>query len=86
MLMQSFKNINLQDAKRELALQNAFNSGNLRARWEYNGTMIGTYTVYSYNTPIAKLDPNRSVWFTPIRYSVTTSKHLNMVKRAWGLL
>lgn len=78
--------INLQDAKRELALQNAFNSGNLTARWEYNGRMIGVYTVYSYGTPIATLDPNRSVWVTPARYSVTTSKHTNMVKRAWGLL
>ena len=78
--------LTLNDAKDFLATNEAFQSGNLRAEWVYNGSMIGTYTVYSYNTPIAKLDPNRSVWFTPVRYSVTTSKHLNMVKRAWGLL
>jgi len=75
--------ITLKEAEKALSQLNAFNAGNLSARWESNGTMIGTFTVYSYSTPIATLDPNRSVWFTDKRYSVTTSKHLNIVKKAW---
>lgn len=47
-----------------------------------------TYAVYSYNTLIANrwLDSGRGeTWITPEKYSNTTTRGLNIVKRAWGL-
>lgn len=69
----------------QLALDNleTFNAGNLMA---FNDGH--TYAVYSYQTLIANrwLDSGRGpVWLTDQKYSVTTSKHLNIVKRAWGI-
>jgi hypothetical protein len=78
--------INLQDAKREISLNRAFNAGNLTASWDFDGFFKGYYVVRSYGTVIGKISPSGEMTVTPIRYSVTTSKHTNMVKRAWGLL
>ena len=48
----------------------------------------GIYYVFSYSTLIAYIyisDPNIS-WFNPDKYSVTTSKQQNLVKRAYATL
>ena len=47
-----------------------------------------TYAIYSYNTLIANrwLDSGRGeTWISPDKYSVTTSRHQNLVKRAWAI-
>lgn len=46
-----------------------------------------TYHVFSYNTQIAMthLDGTPDIWLTPNKYSQTTSRHLNLVKKAWGI-
>jgi hypothetical protein len=48
------------------------------------------YRVYSYNTLIATKtwDGSEGEWFTyldPNRYSVTTSRHQNLIRKAWGV-
>jgi len=50
------------------------------------------YVVRSYGTPIAMtlmnsgaLDPEPEVFPSAYTHSATTSKHANLVKRAWGL-
>ena len=63
--------------------------GKIRRPWEWawgypedwcnNKEII--YTIYSYNTPIAVF--KESGWeYTTYKHSVTTSKHLTIVKRA----
>jgi hypothetical protein len=44
------------------------------------------YTVYSYSTQIARASVN-VLWHEvePRKYSVTTSRHQNLIRRAWGL-
>jgi hypothetical protein len=45
-----------------------------------------TYRITSYSTLIAGYNTISGVaWVTPERYSVTTSRHQNLIKRAWGL-
>ena len=48
------------------------------------------YKIYSYNTLIAEKvwDGSEGEWFTWLndtKYSVTTSKHQNIIRRAWGV-
>jgi len=45
------------------------------------------YLVYSYSTLIAKSNrvANALVWVNPKKYSNTTSRLQNIVKRAWGV-
>ena len=44
------------------------------------------YSVYSYSTLIARASVN-VLWHEvePRKYSVTTSRHQNIIRRAWGL-
>ena len=43
----------------------------------------GVFTIYSYNTPIAWYDPERSEWVVPnVRYSASTGRHQAYVRRA----
>jgi hypothetical protein len=49
-----------------------------------------SYSVYSYGTLIAEKtwDNSEGKWRTRLnetKYSVTTSKHQNLIKRAWGI-
>ena len=44
------------------------------------------YRVYSYTTLIATHNSDTGErWVSPIRYSVTTSRQQNIIKRAWGV-
>lgn len=49
----------------------------------------GKLDVYSYNTTIGQaLFINGEIvvdYFNPAKYSVTTSKHQNIIRRAWGV-
>lgn len=48
-------------------------------------TADGSYEVLSYETPIAYNYGWGTSWITDKRYSTTTTRHLNLVKKAWGL-
>jgi hypothetical protein len=48
------------------------------------------YRVYSYNTLIASkiYSASEGEWFTSLsekKYSTTTSRHQNLIRRAWGI-
>lgn len=76
--------ITLKQAETALRFREPFNAGNLSAR--ISG---GVYEVFSYYTLIAVSAPDRFTDFAevmPEKYSVTTSKHQNIVRRAWGLI
>lgn len=68
-------------------------STKVRNRENFKGnTMWGAwlnstqYTIFSYSTPIAEIDTlTGKVWVNPRKYSVTTSKHQNIIRRAWGV-
>jgi hypothetical protein len=80
------RKVAVKDSSWQLEHRLAFNAGNLTAGWENTGRILGDYVVRSYGVPIAVWRYDGTEWFTPKRYSVTTSRHTNMVKRAWGRL
>lgn len=83
----------------KLANREPFNGNSLRAFInEYDSTT--PYVVVSYGTVIAMAtDPTKTLelfeagwlkspnalWVCPKKYSVTTSRHQNLIKRAWGI-
>jgi hypothetical protein len=77
----------LNEAKELLAKREPFNAGSLTANIEDNEALL--YVVRSYGVAIADtplfLD-NGGVYPTAYTHSKTTSKHANIVKRAWGLI
>lgn len=77
--------ITLKDAQHNLKHRIPFNAGNLTAI-----DNAGSYEVYSYQTVIAWCPSFGATaedsTVTDTKYSVTTSKHANIVRRAWGLL
>ena len=80
---------NYKTIERKLKDLEAFNGNTLTARVEQTwGSFI--YKVYSYNTLIAEKswDGSEGEWHTYLnatKYSVTTSKHQNISRRAWGV-
>lgn len=63
----------------------------IRERREFTGNsayatlQAGVYCVYSYQTLIASYDVASSeVFYNPRKYSNTTSRLQNIIKRAWG--
>jgi len=56
------------------------NKNSMSGRWERD-----TFVVYSYRTVIASYQRGGSIWFNENRYSVTTSKQQNLVRRAWNI-
>lgn len=75
----------LKQAERAIHMQEDFDAGNLRGGW-YEGYERPMYAVYSYGEKIAEQE-GESVehrWITDEKFSATTSKHTNLVKRAWG--
>ena len=77
----------MAEAELLLSRYDSFNAGSLRAFWFTNeaGTM---YTVTSYGEVIATHTVGtdfKKIWDHAYTHSKTTSKHANMVKRAWGL-
>lgn len=77
----------MAEAELLLARYDSFNAGSLRGFWLTNeaGT---TYTVMSYGEVIATHSVGtdfKKIWDHAYTHSKTTSKHANMVKRAWGI-
>jgi hypothetical protein len=75
----------LKQAEHALANREPFTAGNLSAR--ISG---GVYEVFSYFTLIGASTPYSPSDFAEVmpsayEHSVTTSKHANIVKRAWGI-
>lgn len=81
--------ITLKQASLDLRLLTPFNAGNLSAYWEKRDG-FDIYTVYSYEETIAEycaemVPSNYEVYAHAYDYSKTTSKHANIVKKAWGI-
>jgi hypothetical protein len=87
----------LKEASELLTEKFGFDAGNLTAKMEHidlgEPAPIYAYVVRSYGVAIAihASDDPFNEYYKHIRedaynYSVTTSKHANIIKRAWGLL
>lgn len=64
-----------------LAQLESFTHGSHHAIW--HGT---TYAVYSYRTLIATFDrKTRVIYLDPTKYSMTTSRLQNIIRKSWGL-
>jgi hypothetical protein len=70
---------NYKTIERKLAKSEAFKGNSMSAYWFGN-----TYVVYSYNTLIASTDLN-GYEFDGRKYSTTTSRHQNLIRRVWGV-
>jgi hypothetical protein len=76
----------LADATAHLATLTPFNAGNLTATIEDGDAL--TYVVRSYGVAIADAPlfiDNKGVYPSAYTHSKTTSKHANLVKKAWSL-
>lgn len=69
----------LAEAKQLLADREPFTTGTLSARYD----TAGNYLVFSYDEMIAGRHNTGRIDLNSKYYSQTTSKHLNIVKRAW---
>jgi hypothetical protein len=67
----------------KLANRQPFRGNSLNGFWD---AQTGYYVVYSYNTLIASLELGGKRWVSPVKYSQTTSRQQNLIKRAWGLV
>jgi hypothetical protein len=68
----------------------------LETRQPFTGSSVGAnlitdkvtgdyeYQVFSYNTLIAK-DTNGALWINPTKYSSTTSRIQNLIKKVWAI-
>lgn len=77
----------LKQAERAIAMLEDFDAGNLRGYW-YEGYERPWYVVESYGEKIAEQEGDSYLhrWITDEKFSATTTKHTNIVKRAWGWL
>jgi hypothetical protein len=78
----------LKEAEQLLTDNQEFNAGSLTATWELGETHTTNrhYVVRSYGVMIAWLgDYNLEILPSAYTHSKTTSKHANIVARAWGL-
>ena len=71
---------NYRQIENHLAQLLPFNGNSCHSFWDGD-----TYKVYSYSTLIASADGMTEQWVTPERYSVTTSRLQNLIKKAWGI-
>ena len=67
-----------------------FRGNSLTGRWErtFDSRNI-MFHVYSYRTLIGLYlveDGEHKPWVNHLKFSTTTSKHQNLIKRAWGLI
>lgn len=70
----------LAEAEGLLCWRQAFTTGTLSARYD----TAGNYLVFSYDQMIAGWSKDGVIELNSTKYSQTTSRHLNLVKRAWG--
>lgn len=78
----------LKQAEALLAERQPFNTGTLTASIEDNAEYDVVYVVRSYGVAIADCPAfidNPGVYPSAYNHSQTTSKHANIVKRAWGI-
>ena len=75
---------NYKAIETKLANREPFTGNSLKAYWV---SMDGghEYQVISYDTVIARSKSLDNAWVNPERYSVTTSKAQNLIKRVWGV-
>ena len=64
-----------------IATAKPFTHGSCRAYYEANGN----YVIYSYSTLIAGITANGVKHLNGNKYSMTTSRLQNIIKRAWGV-
>lgn len=75
----------LAEASEHIANQEPFHTGTLSGALEDGGS---AYVVRSYGVPIAVANVENGISVIlddAYHYSVTTSKHANIAKKAWGL-
>lgn len=86
-------NITLKQAEGYIAELRPFISGNLTAQWEGYGEAGSfaepVFTIRSYGVKIAwatRATYGLNAWLMPTAwdYSVTTSKHANVIRRVWN--
>lgn len=70
---------NYKVIEKKLAWLEEFKGNSLRGYW-----FDGEYQVISYYTLVATVKGSEK-WVTSNKYSVTTTKQCNIIKRAWGL-
>ena len=70
----------LDEAREYLYALEPFTTGTMSGRYD----TAGNYLVFSYDQMIAGWHVSGITQFNDNYYSKTTSKHLNIVKRAWG--
>jgi hypothetical protein len=76
----------LKEATNAIAHYETFNAGNLTGAYERYDAWSCGYVVRSYGVLIAESYGRVSALATDAyNYSQTTSKHANLVKKAWGL-
>jgi hypothetical protein len=76
---------NYKTIETKLANRQPFTGNSLRGYWiPLEGEQ--TYCVYSYNTLIATIkDGGGPRWVSTTKYSNTTTRQQNLIKRAWGI-
>jgi hypothetical protein len=81
----------LKQASESIANRYNFNAGNLSGQWQLMDSLDEPkFVVFSYGVAIGisldtRLGRKDYVPLHAYNHSVTTSKHANIVKRAWGL-
>jgi hypothetical protein len=74
---------NYKTIEDKLANRQPFRGNSLNGFWD---AQTGYYVVYSYNTLIATLESGGKRWVNPNKFSQTTTRQQNLIKRAWGLI
>lgn len=76
--------LNYAQVERAIANREKFEGNSCRGYYDN-----GEYVVLSYSTRIAVVagaERGGEVWLNPNKYSVTTSRLQNIIRRAWGLV
>jgi TRAP-type C4-dicarboxylate transport system substrate-binding protein len=71
---------NYKTIQQKLRNREPFKGNSLTAYWEGQ-----VYKVVSYSTLIAEIGNMGNILISDRKYSVTTSKHQNIIRRAWGI-
>jgi len=78
---------NYKQVLEKLENMTPFSGNTMRGYWHESLEGRQCYYVYSYTTLIAEQEgdyDSQHRWISPEKYSVTTSRHQNIVRKAWG--
>ena len=80
---------NYKTIEKKLLNLESFSGNTMSARAEHSRGRF-EYKIYSYQTLVAVrtydgLEGEWFDWLNPNKYSTTTSRHQNLIKRAWGV-